>query len=254
MGLDREGIVVHGGIDEGPCAAGPVGAALPAGVSLHLVPVTAGEAEVAAAWADLTGDEQVRAARFVRPADRLRFGLTRAALRRRLAAALAVAPSAVAFDAGPAGKPFLRAVEGLDFNVSHSGGFALVALSRVGPVGVDIEQARTGVDILGIARAHFAPQEHEALARLPAGRRGAAFYRLWTLKEAIAKAHGTGIATGTPTVPAPLWLGAEPEAGAPDRVCGARVWRLAAPRGHAAALALVPEAGAVSMASAAAGL
>lgn len=233
MDLGRDGIAVHGEIDDA--------AAL--GVRVHLVPATADAAAEADAWADLTGEEQARAARFVQRADRLRYGLTRAALRRRLGAMLGVAPLAVAFEVGRSGKPRLRGVDGLHFNVSHSGGFALVALSRAGPVGVDIEQARAGLDVLDIARLHFAPQEHGGLARLSPGARAAAFYRLWTLKEAVAKAHGDGIADGTPAVPSALWLEPEPQAGAPDRVCGARVWRLPAPHDYVAALALVHEAG-----------
>lgn len=207
----------------------------PADVSLHFLATTADEARVAGAARLLDADERARAERFHQPADRLRFLLTRAALRQLIGTALGLAPTAVRLRYGAAGKPLLEGNDALHFNVSHSGAFAAIALSRRAPVGIDIEQPRADLDCLAIARAHFAAHEHAALAAVSEGPRRAAFYRLWTFKEAVTKAHGTGITDGLPPIPTALWL---PPAAPPARVGDTRLWGLAAPHGHVAALAL----------------
>ncbi|HEX7130310.1 MAG TPA: 4'-phosphopantetheinyl transferase superfamily protein [Rhodanobacteraceae bacterium] len=84
----------------------------------------------------------------------------------------------------------------LQFNWSHSGALALVALARSAIPGVDIEQPREGVKILEIARRFFAPAEADALAACGGAEREALFFRLWCAKEAVLKALGRGLAFG----------------------------------------------------------
>lgn len=86
----------------------------------------------------------------------------------------------------------------LCFNWSHSGGRALVAVARHIQPGIDLEhrQRRGARDVLALAQRFFAPQEVQALRALPAGERALAFLRLWTLKEALLKAEGRGLAYG----------------------------------------------------------
>jgi phosphopantetheinyl transferase (holo-ACP synthase) len=72
--------------------------------------------------------------------------------------------------------------------LSHSGGYAAVA--RIGvpaQVGIDLELHKPR-DILSIARFAYAAREVAALQDLPGTERLCAFYSLWTLKEAFAKA------------------------------------------------------------------
>lgn len=98
------------------------------------------------------------------------------------------------------GKPHLlvrgEAHRGLQFNWSHSGAFALIALARNVTPGVDIEQPREGVKVLEIARRFFSPAEAEALAECAEAEREALFLRLWCAKEAVLKALGRGLAFG----------------------------------------------------------
>ena len=98
------------------------------------------------------------------------------------------------------GKPHLfvdgEEHRGLQFNWSHSGAFALLALARDVTPGADIEQPREGVKILDIAQRFFAPAEAQALADCADGEREAMFYRLWCAKEAVLKALGRGLAFG----------------------------------------------------------
>jgi 4'-phosphopantetheinyl transferase len=85
-------------------------------------------------------------------------------------------------------RPYLPG-QALDFNISHSGRYAVCALSAASRVGVDLEH-RTRADLAPFA-PHFAPAEWAALQAAPDPQR--AFCRLWTQKEAVAKADGRGL-------------------------------------------------------------
>ncbi len=143
----------------------------------------------------LDADERERAGRFLRASDRARFVTSHAALRVSLGTALGLAPEAVRFAKDDAGRPHLAGPEGegLDFNLSHSGDIALIGLARDMRIGVDVEVRRSLPDALRIARAHFAADEVAALSALPPQRMEAAFFGLWTRKEAVVKALGAGL-------------------------------------------------------------
>jgi phosphopantetheinyl transferase len=82
------------------------------------------------------------------------------------------------------------AAPGACVSLSHSGGFAAVAASRMAlRVGVDLECERER-DVERLARFAFSDRECMQLEALPADARVARFYFLWTLKEAFAKALG----------------------------------------------------------------
>jgi phosphopantetheinyl transferase (holo-ACP synthase) len=74
-------------------------------------------------------------------------------------------------------------------SMSHSGGFAAVASSRVARrVGVDLECERPR-DVTRLAKFAFSELEHAQLEALTtAEARAERFYFLWTLKESFAKA------------------------------------------------------------------
>jgi 4'-phosphopantetheinyl transferase len=80
----------------------------------------------------------------------------------------------------------------MQFNLSHSGERALLALGVGRPVGVDIEQHRA-LDPLALARRFFSRDEIDALDRLGGQARAEAFFRCWTRKEALIKAMGDGL-------------------------------------------------------------
>lgn len=73
----------------------------------------------------------------------------------------------------------------LDFSLAHCEGRILCALSTAGPVGVDVEP-------LGSLRAAGFKLYLSAAERAWAGEDAQRFYELWTRKEAVAKAAGTG--------------------------------------------------------------
>lgn len=126
-----------------------------------------------------------------------RRALGRAPLRGILAGYLDVPPESLAFVAGEHGRPALAdASGGLQFNWSHSGEHALVAVARGIQPGIDLERLRARPRALEIAQRFFCAEEAAALAALPSAQRDAAFLALWTAKEAVLKATGRGLAFG----------------------------------------------------------
>ena len=118
-----------------------------------------------------------------------------------LAAYLDCRPDAVRLTIGEHGKPsldghFLAGSRAFDFNVSHSGGALLFAIARDQALGVDIETQRRRRPVPELARRFFAAEEASALAGLDEPLRQMAFLRLWSCKEAVVKALGSGIGFG----------------------------------------------------------
>ena len=141
-------------------------------------------------------DEIERASRFRFPRDRNRYLVGRAMLRSILARYLACAPGDLCFRYGASGKPMLADTfkgETLEFNVSHSGEYAIYAVARDQKVGIDIEHMRVDMPYEQIAAQFFSPEENRHLRSLPESLRRTAFYFIWTRKEAYVKARGEGL-------------------------------------------------------------
>jgi 4'-phosphopantetheinyl transferase len=145
----------------------------------------------------LSVDEQARADRFHFECDRQHFIVARGFLRAMLASYLEIDARAVQFSYAPHGKPELAnsssQPQSLNFNLAHSGDFALYAFTRVGDVGVDLEHIRRDFTSDDIARRFFSSNEVGCLSRLPADVRHEAFFNCWTRKEAFLKAKGIGL-------------------------------------------------------------
>jgi 4'-phosphopantetheinyl transferase len=144
----------------------------------------------------LSPEEQNRAARFHFDRDRNRFIAGRGLLRDILGRYLQTAPSEIKFSYTDRGKPSLDGMPpgaALHFNLSHSHAFALLAVTRLCPVGIDVELIRPLKDAEAIAERFFSPRESAALAALPPEHKPVGFFNLWTRKEAWLKATGEGI-------------------------------------------------------------
>jgi len=149
------------------------------------------------AYATLAEDEIERARRFKFTRDRRRFVAARSFLRRTLAGYLSVSPRELAFVYGAFGKPGLSSRPDdtrVEFNLSHSGEMAILAISRGPTVGVDIEQVIQVSELQKMASRYFSAYENAALNAVPAEARNFAFYCCWTRKEAFLKALGHGLA------------------------------------------------------------
>jgi 4'-phosphopantetheinyl transferase len=145
----------------------------------------------------LDASERHRAGRYVHIRSREQYVIARGVLRILLGRYLDVAPTTVRFASGPQGKPLL--VSGgreLHFNVSHSEGMALIAVTRRSQVGVDVERIRPCETYLDMADRFFTPGEAAALRSLPTDRSEEAFFHVWTRKEAFLKALGLGLSHG----------------------------------------------------------
>jgi len=147
-------------------------------------------------WRNTLSPEEIeRAGRFHFQEHRDAFIANRARLRMLLGQYLAVKPDRVAFAYGPQGKPSLAhpAATGLEFNLSHTEGLAIAALTRGRMVGIDIEQIKPMADLLDMARTHFAAGEFLHLQGLQGEQQLPAFFRCWTRKEAFLKGLGNGL-------------------------------------------------------------
>ncbi|MBA3943868.1 MAG: 4'-phosphopantetheinyl transferase superfamily protein [Herpetosiphonaceae bacterium] len=145
----------------------------------------------------LAPDERARAARFYRERDQHRFTCARGLLRTLLGGYLHCAASELQFTYGHRGKPALHAPfdqEQLCFNVSHSRGLALYAITRGREIGIDIEYMRELNDAEAIAERFFSERERAALRSLHPAQRHRGFFTCWCRKEAYIKAIGEGLA------------------------------------------------------------
>jgi len=144
----------------------------------------------------LSPDELERAARFHFPVHRNRYIAGRSQLRKTLGSYLQVAPASVDFAYSEFGKPAIPMAqnpEAIAFNVSHSEDLWVLAVSRVQPLGIDVERIRSDFGGEEVAQANFAPGEFHELLSLPADIRPQAFFNCWTRKEAYVKALGAGL-------------------------------------------------------------
>jgi 4'-phosphopantetheinyl transferase len=147
----------------------------------------------------LAGEEMERAEAFRFRRDREHFIVARALLRIILGRYLCRDPRELCFRYGPRGKPFLEGDgdgSGVEFrfNLSHSGGLALLAVTRGNHIGIDIECIRPYLAYERIADRFFSSEEAASLRTLPRnGIRRKAFFACWTRKEAYIKAIGEGL-------------------------------------------------------------
>ena len=144
----------------------------------------------------LSADERARAAAFHFDRDRRRYVAARLVLRRLLGRYLRTGPAALAFAYGPQGKPALTvsgSAADLQFNLSHSGPLALLALARSTRLGTDLEQLRELPDLASLEERVFVAGDCPRQRALAPPARQDNFYRRWTQLEASGKFWGTGL-------------------------------------------------------------
>jgi 4'-phosphopantetheinyl transferase len=147
------------------------------------------------AQAPLSDDERARQRSFVSPDLRRRFGAARAGLRTLLGRHLDLDPRRLAFATNEFGKPRLAGDGQVHFNLSHCEERAVLAISDTAEVGIDLECERP-IEHVDLAKRYFHPNEVTAIAASPdEAEQRRAFFLVWTLKEAVVKALGTGLST-----------------------------------------------------------
>lgn len=138
----------------------------------------------------LSPAEWAKAMRYRGGADQLRSAVTRGVLRTLLAEFLHKPTGAIEFTENEFGKP---ATPGIEFNVSHSGDYALMAFSKTSAVGIDVEQIKDRRVVEDLARRVLTPAEHGRFTALPECDRRRTFFDIWALKESILKGIGSGL-------------------------------------------------------------
>jgi len=145
----------------------------------------------------LTTPELKRAARLLTDQDRTSFTLARGGLRSILSQYLDMPAKDIPLSYEAHGKPRLsqRVKTTLEFNLSHSGDYALCALTKKNSIGVDIEKIRTADPnhYVRLATRFFSKPEADVLITAPESERTFLFFCGWTRKEAYIKRHGLGL-------------------------------------------------------------
>ncbi len=142
--------------------------------------------------AGLSGDELARASS--RSIDVARRWLrSHFALRRILGACLDQDPASLKIESTELGQPFVDGARGFAFSLSHSWDRALVAVSRAGAVGVDVERIRPGLHETAIAQRIIGGDASETLEKTTPSSRTDAFFRMWVRHEAALKCRGVGL-------------------------------------------------------------
>ncbi|MXZ81614.1 MAG: 4'-phosphopantetheinyl transferase superfamily protein [Gammaproteobacteria bacterium] len=175
-------------------------------VSIVHVDLGTDERNETAALVWLDSPERQRWERYRNPRARREFALCRAALRSHLCDRLGCSNDRLAFGKRAHGKPFAVVDEtevSYGFNVSHGGRHGLIGFLADPMLGVDIEERIPRSDVDGIGAYVFGHRERSVLAAAEGHRKLDVFYRMWTLKEALIKALGTGFSCNPATFEVP---------------------------------------------------
>jgi 4'-phosphopantetheinyl transferase len=139
--------------------------------------------------------ERERTLRITSETARRHYAASQAALRQVLSRYIPVAPNQIAFRRGEHGKPFLAEIHGSDlqFNLSHSHDWGVVAVAPHREVGIDLERVRERAAAPRLVNRFYAEHERAAFETAPPSDQMRIFFRLWTRKEGHIKATGSGL-------------------------------------------------------------
>ncbi len=177
---------------------------LPDGARVWRAVLSCGTELHALAGQVLSEAEAANVAAVRRQPNRARRQLGYALTRILLADALGVPPEAVQLQRADGEAPVLQHADPPFFSVAHSGDLLLVALHGRRRIGVDVEHRRSDRSFGQLAEAILPPDGLLAWLALAESQRERAFYRIWTAKEALLKAHGLTLADGLSRMPVAL--------------------------------------------------
>lgn len=173
---------------------------MPQVTDVWLLPLQVGQSRLQQLHGVLSDDEVARAARFRFPHHARRFIAARGLLRSILSRYTDEAPADTRFDYSEFGKPRLVQSAGAPavyFNLSHSVETAVVAVTRSGETGIDIEFIHPRFEFQEIVAHWFSPEEVAPLTNTQPEHQRLRFYEIWTRKEAYVKAYGCGLSMST---------------------------------------------------------
>lgn len=141
----------------------------------------------------LDSSEIAAARRMTNETARTIFVKSRAVLRHVLAAELGRPAATLRIGCDANGKPRLEDAPGIEFNLSHRDGIALIGIHDR-PIGVDVERVDAHLPHAEIASHFFTARERDAVtSESRPTDRARRFFRIWTLKEAYLKGLGFGL-------------------------------------------------------------
>lgn len=156
--------------------------------------------ELATAYREMLNEEEkARQDRFIFEKHRHSFLIAHAFLRAVLSRYHDAAPKEWSFVKNQFGRPDLVIPEGcppLVFNLSHTNGLAVCAVTLNRDLGVDVEDMERDGATVSLAHRYFSKAELTALKALPSELQRHRFFELWTLKESYMKARGIGLSLG----------------------------------------------------------
>jgi 4'-phosphopantetheinyl transferase len=143
----------------------------------------------------LSSTEMERLQRIRRAGSAHRFLVSHALVRSVLSRYAEIAPETWRFETGSSGKPEIASAGAppMRFNLSHTSGMSVCAVTAVDDVGVDVERTDRQADLEGVARRAFSRHELESLDRIAPSELRRAFFQRWTLREAYVKARGQAL-------------------------------------------------------------
>lgn len=150
----------------------------------------------------LSDEEREKANRFIFDKDRILYLAAHAHLRQVLSHYEDIPPSEWKFRTTPLGRPYISnrvASAPLYFSLSHTSGMVVSVVSGAEQCGIDVETLDRVSDCVDIARHYFTAPEYKSLEQLSGEQLRRHFVKLWTLKEAYAKATGIGLSASLNT-------------------------------------------------------
>ncbi len=145
----------------------------------------------------LTPQERQQQARFFFEKDQHRYLVTRALVRTVLSRYAPIDPADWTFEPGVHGRPAITnphpLAQRLRFNISHTNGLVVLAITVGREIGVDTESTQRNAP-LEVADRFFSEREAQAMRAMPLADQPLRFWELWTYKESYIKARGMGLA------------------------------------------------------------
>jgi 4'-phosphopantetheinyl transferase len=145
----------------------------------------------------LSKEEMEKFGRIFREEDKLHFLAGKVGAKILCANYLNSSPEKVVFSKTENQKPFIPERADFHFNTAHSGEWVVFIFSET-PCGIDIEKIEPEFDYLEVMETIFNSAEIKHITSSSEPR--SEFYKLWTKKESLLKAVGTGIVENLPAL------------------------------------------------------
>jgi len=147
----------------------------------------------------LSTEERAQCDRFHFPADRHRYLVSHALVRKTLSTYINIPPADWCFSHGKHGRPEIAnpGIPPLRFNLTHTDGLVCFIVTMDDDCGIDVEKISARHNPVAVAARMFSPAENAELTRLQGSEQLEYFYSLWTLREAYVKARGIGLSFPT---------------------------------------------------------